>query len=190
MASCADVTDPAQVTDWAKSILAAAGRVDVLFNNAGITRDSLIPRMKEADWDMVIGANLTGAFNCIKAVSRQMIRQKYGRIINITSIAGVAGNPGQTNYAAAKAGVIGLTKSAARELAPRGITVNAIAPGFIETEMTAGLPEKDRAGILTQIPAGRAGTPADVTGVAVFLASPEAAYITGQVIHVNGGLYM
>lgn len=185
----ANVTDSSAVADFFKTIYDATGRVDVLINNAGITRDSLLVRMKEADWDDVIGTNLKGAFNCTKAVGRKMMKQKYGRIINITSIAGVAGNGGQANYSAAKAGIIGLTKSSARELAARGITVNAIAPGFIETDMTAALPETAKEAIMDQIPAGRAGTPEDVAGLAVFLASEAAAYINGQVIHVNGGLY-
>jgi 3-oxoacyl-[acyl-carrier protein] reductase len=188
-AVCADVMDSGAVSDFFQSVLSASGRVDVLVNNAGITRDSLIPRMKEADWDDVVATSLKGAFNCTKAAARPMIKQKQGRIINITSIAGVAGNPGQANYSAAKAGLIGLTKAAARELASRGITVNAIAPGFIETDMTADLSESVKADILSRIPAGRTGRPADVAGLALFLASDEAAYITGQVIHVNGGLY-
>src|SRR6056297_2732555 len=185
-----DVADSASVADFFKTILDTTGRVDVLINNAGLTRDGLLARMKEADWDDVIAVNLKGAFNCIQSVSRQMMRQKYGRIINITSIAGVSGNPGQANYSAAKAGIIGLTKSTARELAARGITANAIAPGFIETDMTAGLSDADKNAIVTQIPAGRAGLPEDVAGVALFLASEAASYITGQVIHVNGGLYI
>ncbi len=185
----ANVADSGEVAGFFKTVTDTTGRVDVLINNAGITRDSLLVRMKETDWDDVIGTSLKGAFNCTKAVSRQMMKQRYGRIINITSIAGVAGNPGQANYSAAKAGIIGLTKSSARELASRGITVNAIAPGFIETDMTAGLPEAGKEAIMAQIPAGRAGTPEDVAGLAVFLSSDAAAYINGQVIHVNGGLY-
>ncbi len=185
----ANVADSGEVAGFFKTVTDTTGRVDVLINNAGITRDSLLVRMKETDWDDVIGTSLKGAFNCTKAVGRQMMKQRYGRIINITSIAGVAGNPGQANYAAAKAGMIGLTKSSARELAARGITVNAIAPGFIETDMTAGLPEAAKDAIMAQIPAGRAGTPEDVAGLAVFLSSDAAAYINGQVIHVNGGLY-
>lgn len=184
-----DVSDSGKVAEFFKAVLEETGRVDVLVNNAGITRDKLIARMKESDWDDVIDANLKGAFNCTRAAARPMIRQKYGRIINITSVAGVSGNPGQANYSAAKAGIIGLTKSTALELAARGITANAIAPGFIETDMTAGLQDSEREAIIAQIPAGRAGHPEDIAGLAVFLASEAAAYITGQVIHVNGGLY-
>lgn len=185
-----DVADSESVADFFKTILDTTGRIDVLVNNAGITRDALLARMKETDWDDVIAVNLKGAFNCTKSVSRQMMKQKYGRIINITSIAGISGNPGQANYSAAKAGIIGLTKSTARELASRGITANAIAPGFIETAMTAELAQATTDGIVAQIPAGRAGTPEDIAGVALFLASDAASYITGQVIHVNGGLYI
>lgn len=185
-----NVADSREVADFFKTVLDATGRIDVLVNNAGIARDGLLARMKEADWDDVIAVNLKGAFNCTKAASWPMMKQKSGRIINITSIAGVSGNPGQTNYSAAKAGIIGLTKSTARELASRGITANAIAPGFIETAMTAALPHASKEAIMAQIPAGRAGTPEDVAGVAYFLASEAAAYITGQVIHVNGGLYI
>ena len=185
-----DVADSEAVANFFKTILDTTGRIDVLVNNAGITRDGLLPRMKEADWDDVIAVNLKGAFNCTKAVSRPMMKQKSGRIINITSIAGVSGNPGQANYSAAKAGMIGLTKSTARELASRGITANAIAPGFIETAMSANLAPAQRDAIMAQIPAGRPGSPEDVAGVAFFLASDAAAYITGQVIHVNGGLYI
>lgn len=185
-----DVADSEAVANFFKTILDTTGRIDVLVNNAGITRDGLLARMKEADWDDVIAVNLKGAFNCTKAVSRPMMKQKSGRIINITSIAGVSGNPGQANYSAAKAGMIGLTKSTARELASRGITANAIAPGFIETAMSANLAPAQKDAIMAQIPAGRSGTPEDVAGVAFFLASDAAAYITGQVIHVNGGLYI
>jgi 3-oxoacyl-[acyl-carrier protein] reductase len=184
-----NVADSREVADFFKTVLDTTGRIDVLVNNAGIARDGLLARMKEADWDDVIAVNLKGAFNCTKAASRPMMKQKSGRIINITSIAGVSGNPGQANYSAAKAGIIGLTKSTARELASRGITANAIAPGFIETAMTEALSQSARDAIMAQIPAGRAGTPEDVAGVACFLASKAAAYITGQVIHVNGGLY-
>jgi len=184
-----NVADSREVADFFQTVLDTSGRIDVLVNNAGIARDGLLARMKEADWDDVIAVNLKGAFNCTKAVSRPMMKQKSGRIINITSIAGVSGNPGQANYSAAKAGIIGLTKSTARELASRGITANAIAPGFIETAMTAALPHASKEAIMAQIPAGRSGTPEDVAGVAYFLASEAAAYITGQVIHVNGGLY-
>ena len=185
-----NVADSAAVADFFKTILDTTGRIDVLVNNAGITRDGLLARMKEADWDDVLDVNLKGAFNCTKAVSRPMMKQKHGRIINITSIAGVSGNPGQANYSAAKAGIIGLTKSTARELASRGITANAIAPGFIETAMSADIAQAKKDAVIAQIPMGRPGTPEDVAGVAFFLASNAAAYITGQVIHVNGGLYI
>ncbi len=185
----ADISDTGEANGFFKRVVETTGRVDVLINNAGIAKDSLIPRMKEEDWDAVVATNLKGAFTGTKAVSRQMMKQKSGRIINITSVAGVAGNPGQANYSAAKAGIIGLTKTAAKELAGRGITVNAIAPGFIETEMTASISQSAKDAIVARIPAGRAGTPEDIAGAAVFLASSQAAYITGQVIHINGGLY-
>ncbi len=185
-----DVSSESEVTDFFKTVFDETGRIDVLINNAGITKDALLLRMKEKDWDDVIRVNLKGTFNCTKAAARIMLKQRYGRIINITSIAGVAGNPGQANYAASKAGVIGLTKTVAKELGSRGITVNAIAPGFIKTDMTAGLPEKAASEIVSQIPLGRAGTPEDIAGVAFFLASRDADYITGQVLHVNGGMYI
>ena len=185
-----DVASEADMAALFKRIKSETGRIDVLVNNAGITKDSLLPRMKMADWEMVMDVNLKGAFICTKMASRPMIAQKSGRIINITSIAGVAGNSGQANYAAAKAGLIGLTKTTARELAPRGVTANAIAPGFIETDMTKDLTEEQKAEIFAQVPLACAGKPADVAGVAVFLASEAARYITGQVIHVNGGLYL
>lgn len=185
-----DVSSESEVAAFFKTVFDETGRIDVLINNAGITKDSLLLRMKEKDWDDVIRVNLKGTFNCTKAAARIMLKQRYGRIINITSIAGVAGNPGQANYAASKAGVIGLTKSVARELGSRGITVNAIAPGFIKTDMTAGLPGKTALEIVSQIPMGRAGTPEDIAGAAFFLASENADYITGQVLHVNGGMYI
>lgn len=185
-----DVGSAPEVDDFFKTIVDEAGGIDVLVNNAGITRDGLLLRMKEADWDDVLRVNLKGTFNCMKAAAKVMLKQRAGRIINITSIAGVAGNTGQANYSAAKAGVIGLTKSAAKELASRNITVNAIAPGFIRTDMTAAFVEKAAADMIARIPLGRAGTPEDVAGVALFLASKQAAYITGQVIHVNGGMYI
>lgn len=187
---CVDVASEAEVANFFKKISDETGRVDVLVNNAGITKDSLLLRMKEKDWDDVIRVNLKGTFNCTKAVARLMLKQRYGRIINISSVVGVTGNSGQANYAASKAGIIGLTKSAARELASRGVTVNAIAPGFIKTDMTAEIFEKMESDILSQIPLARVGTPEDVAGVAVFLASESADYITGQVIHVNGGMYI
>lgn len=186
----ADVSRPDDVAALFHQIGQETGRVDVLVNNAGIARDGLLLRMKDQDWDDVIRVNVSGAFYCTRGAAKFMVKQRRGRIINITSIAGVAGNPGQANYAAAKAGLIGLTKTAARELASREVTVNAIAPGFIKTRMTEGMPEKQIAGILSQIPLGRAGEPRDVAAVAAFLASSAAAYITGQVIHVNGGMYM
>ncbi|MDA8402708.1 MAG: 3-oxoacyl-[acyl-carrier-protein] reductase [Desulfobacteraceae bacterium] len=185
-----DVASEAEVMQFFKKISDETGRVDVLVNNAGITKDGMLLRMKEKDWDDVIRVNLKGAFLCTKAAARFMLRQRQGRIINITSVVGVTGNDGQANYAASKAGLIGLTKTAARELASRGITVNAIAPGFIKTGMTAALSEKVESDILPQIPLARIGTPEDVAGVAVFLASGSADYITGQVIHVNGGMYI
>jgi 3-oxoacyl-[acyl-carrier protein] reductase len=185
-----DVSSESEVADFFKTVFDETGRIDVLINNAGIAKDALLLRMKEEDWDDVIRVNLKGTFNCTKAAARIMLKQRYGRIINITSIAGVAGNPGQANYAASKAGVIGLTKTVAKELGSRGITVNAIAPGFIKTDMTAGLPEKAASEIVSQIPLGRAGTPEDIAGVAFFLASEAADYITGQVLHVNGGMYI
>ncbi|QNM04523.1 3-oxoacyl-[acyl-carrier-protein] reductase [Qiania dongpingensis] len=166
------------------------GRIDILVNNAGITRDGLLMKMSEEDFDAVLDINLKGTFNCIRHASRQMLKQKSGRIINISSVSGVLGNPGQANYCASKAGVIGLTKSAARELASRGITVNAVAPGFIDTEMTRVLSEEVRRKAEAQIPLGHFGTPADIADAVVFLASDRAGYITGQVLRVDGGMAM
>jgi 3-oxoacyl-[acyl-carrier protein] reductase len=185
-----DVADSASVSSWVDGVFEKYGQIDVLVNNAGITRDSLIMRMKEADWDAVISVNLKSAFNCIKAVSKIMVKQRSGRIINLASVVGVMGNPGQANYVASKAGMIGLTKTVARELGARGITVNAVAPGFIETDMTAVLSEKVKESMLSTIPLQRAGIPQDVADAITFLASDQAAYITGQVIHVTGGMYM
>jgi len=166
------------------------GKIDVFVNNAGITRDNLIMRMDEAEWDAVISVNLKGTFNCIKAVTRPMMKQRNGKIINISSIVGVMGNAGQANYSASKAGVIGLTKSAAKELAARNVQVNAVAPGYIETEMTKNLPETIRENYLTVIPLKRPGAPEDVANVVLFLASPLSDYMTGQVLHVDGGMLM
>ncbi|HUU49341.1 MAG TPA: 3-oxoacyl-[acyl-carrier-protein] reductase [Nitrospinota bacterium] len=166
------------------------GRIDILINNAGVTKDSLLIRMKKEDWDFVLNVNLTGTFNCSKAVAKYMMKQKTGNVVNISSVVGVMGNVGQVNYASSKAGVIGLTKSMARELAPRGIRVNAIAPGFIDTEMTRSLSEEARNRLVTQIPLTRLGTPDDVANCVNFLVSDDADYITGQVIHVNGGMLM
>ncbi|MFD1426594.1 3-oxoacyl-[acyl-carrier protein] reductase [Kroppenstedtia sanguinis] len=184
----ADVSDAGQVNSAVKEALKTWGRIDILVNNAGITRDNLMLRMKEEDWDRVVDTNLKGVFLCIKAVTRPMLKQRAGRIINISSVVGVSGNPGQANYVAAKAGVIGLTKSAAKELASRGITVNAVAPGFIETDMTDQLNEEIRREMISQIPLARFGKPEDVAGAVQFLASDLAGYITGQTLHVNGGM--
>ena len=185
-----DVSSFKQTQDFFKKIIAKFGRVDYLINNAGITKDGLILRMKEEAWDEVLAVNLKGTFNCIKAVAGTMIRQGYGRIVNISSVVAFIGNIGQVNYVSSKAGIVGLTKAAAREFAAKGITVNAVAPGFIETEMTTKIPDKIKEQILSQIPLGRFGKPEDVAEVVAFLASDRAKYITGQVIHVNGGMYM
>ena len=183
-----NVSDQAAVQQGIDQIIKECGRLDVLVNNAGITRDNLVMRMKESDWDQVLEVNLKGAYNCIRAVAKPMVKQRGGRIINISSL--VMGNAGQANYVASKAGLIGLTKAVARELASRNITVNAVAPGFIETEMTAALPEKVQAEMKAQIPLNRFGTPEEVAQAVVFLAGDAAAYITGQVLHVNGGMLM
>jgi 3-oxoacyl-[acyl-carrier protein] reductase len=185
-----DVADSQSVADWIDQVSDRYGQIDVLVNNAGITRDGLIMRLKEADWDLVIDINLKGTFNCTKSVSKVMMKQRSGKIVNVASVVGVIGNPGQANYVASKAGVIGLTKTVARELAPRGITVNAVAPGFIETDMTAVLSDKVRDAMLATIPLGRAGNPQDVAGIVTFLSSDAASYLTGQVLHVSGGMYM
>ena len=166
----------------------AFGRVDILVNNAGVTRDNLILRLSEEDFDTVLNANLKGAFLCCKEAARRMVRQRYGRIVNLSSVVGLRGNPGQTGYAASKAGVLGLTKAAAKELASRNITVNAVAPGFIETDMTAVLPEKAKTAMLSTIPMAAPGQPEDVARAAAFFARPESAYITGQVLCVDGGM--
>lgn len=185
-----DISDPEAVKGAFKDILGAHSRVDVLVNNAGLTRDNLIALMKPTEWDEVMDTNLKGVFLCSQAVVKPMMRQRYGRIVNITSIVGVIGNAGQCNYAASKAGIIGFTRSIARELVSRNITVNAVAPGFIETDMTLKLPEKVRESLLAQIPACRYGTPEEVAAAVRFLASDDAGYITGQVLHVNGGMFM
>jgi 3-oxoacyl-[acyl-carrier protein] reductase len=189
-AHAVDVADAAAVATASEKILAEAGRVDILVNNAGITRDGLLMRMSEADWDAVLDTNLKGAFLFTKAFTRSFIKQRSGRIINIASISGLIGNAGQCNYAASKAAVIGFTKSLARELASRGITANALAPGFIETDMTAVLNEQLRGELLKTIPLGSFGQPEDIAQAALFLASPASRYITGQVLTVDGGLVM
>ncbi len=185
-----DVADAKDVEAFFEKIVDETGRVDILVNNAGITKDGLLVRMKENDWDMVLNINLKGAFTCTRLAAKIMMKQRYGRIVNIASVVGVSGNPGQANYSASKAGLIGLTKTAAKELAARNVTVNAVAPGFIETDMTAALSEKARTAMLDQVPMRRGGQPEDVAAAVKFLASDDAAYITGQVIHVNGGMYM
>jgi 3-oxoacyl-[acyl-carrier protein] reductase len=179
-----------ELAQFFNTVMDATGRIDVLVNNAGITKDSLLVRMKEADWDAVLNINLKAVFRCTQVAGKIMMKQRYGRIVNMASIVGVTGNAGQANYVASKAGLIGLTKTAAAELAPRGVTVNAIAPGFIETDMTASLPENVKEAMLSKIPLGRAGKPEDVAATVAFLVSDAAAYITGQVIHVSGGMYM
>ncbi|MET0959751.1 MAG: 3-oxoacyl-[acyl-carrier-protein] reductase [Psychrobacillus psychrotolerans] len=186
----ANVDKADDVQNLIKSTLEKFGSIDILVNNAGITRDNLLMRMKEQEWDDVLNTNLKGVFLCTKAVTRQMMKQRAGRIINITSIVGVSGNAGQANYVAAKAGVIGLTKSSAKELASRNITVNSVAPGFITTDMTDALPEDIKSQMLSQIPLAKFGNPIDIAKAVAFLASEDANYITGQTIHVNGGMYM
>ena len=185
-----DVSDTAAVNAAAGKILDDAGRVDILVNNAGVTRDNLLMRMSEEEWDTVINTNLKGAFNFTKALTRPFIKQRSGRIINIASVIGLIGNAGQSNYAASKAALIGFTKSIAKELAPRGITANAIAPGFIETDMTAALDDKVRESIIGNVPLGRFGSPDDIDHAAVFLAMEPSSYITGQVLTVDGGMVM
>jgi 3-oxoacyl-[acyl-carrier protein] reductase len=186
----ADVSSASQAERMVGQVLERFGKLDILVNNAGITRDNLIMRMKEEEFDQVINTNLKGVFNCIKAVTRPMMKQRSGKIINISSVVGALGNAGQANYAAAKAGVIGLTKAAARELASRGITVNAVAPGFIVTDMTDKLPEETRRQLLAQIPLARFGQTEEIARVVCFLASDGAAYMTGQTLFVDGGMYM
>ncbi|MFO7555256.1 MAG: 3-oxoacyl-[acyl-carrier-protein] reductase [Desulfobacterales bacterium] len=185
-----NIANENEVVSFFQEIIDKTGRIDVLVNNAGITKDGLLVRMKEQDWDVVLNINLKGAFTCTKIAAKVMMQQRYGRIINMASVVGVTGNAGQANYSASKAGLIGLTKTAAKELASRGITVNAIAPGFIETDMTATLSEKARNAMLSQVPMGRAGQPEDIAAAVAFLASESASYITGQVIHVSGGMYI
>ncbi len=186
----ADVSSLESVEHMVQEIIDTYGRIDILVNNAGITRDTLLMRMKEQDWDAVINTNLKGIFNCTKAVSRYMLKQKSGKIVNMSSVVGLMGNAGQANYAAAKAGVIGFTKATAKEFAARGITVNAVAPGFISTDMTAILSEQVKADLNGKIPLGRLGTPEDIAGVVLFLVSDAANYITGQTLNVDGGMVM
>jgi 3-oxoacyl-[acyl-carrier protein] reductase len=185
-----DVSNSESVASMVKATIDTFGKLDILVNNAGITKDNLLMRMKEDEWDDVININLKGVFLCTKAVTRQMMKQRSGRIINISSIVGVSGNPGQANYVAAKSGVIGLTKTTAKELSSRGITVNAIAPGFITTDMTDKLTEDVKDQMLKQIPLARFGEPSDIANVVVFLASEDSRYMTGQTLHVDGGMVM
>ena len=186
----ADVADETAATEMVEKTAEAFGAIDILVNNAGITRDSLLLRMKEEDWDAVLNTNLKGVFHCSKAATKFMMKKRYGRIVNLASVVGLVGNSCQANYAAAKAGVIGFTKALAKELAGRGITANAIAPGFIRSDMTDVLPDKVKETMLAGIPLGRAGEPEDVAKAALFLASDQAAYITGQVLTVDGGMVM
>ena len=185
-----NVTDGAAVDGLVDALVKEFGGLQILVNNAGITRDTLAMRMKDEDWDAVIDANLKGVFRMSRAVMRTRMKQRYGRIINITSVVGASGNPGQANYAAAKAGVAGMTRALARELGTRNITVNCVAPGFIATDMTADLPEDQQKALLSQIPLGHLGAPADIAHAVAYLASPQASYVTGQELHVNGGMYM
>ena len=185
-----NVNDAVAADSLIDSIVKANGGLHVLVNNAGITRDNLAMRMKDDDWDAVLDTNLKAVFRMSRAVMRTMMKQRYGRIINITSVVGASGNAGQANYAAAKAGVAGMTRALARELGSRNITVNCVAPGFIETDMTAALAEDQQKALLTQIPLGHLGKPTDIAHAVVYLASPEASYVTGQELHVNGGMYM
>ncbi len=186
----ADVSSADDAGRLIETAMTSFGRIDVLVNNAGITRDTLVMRMAESDWDDVISTNLKGAFLCAKAAVRPMLRAKRGRIVNMTSVVGLVGNAGQVNYAAAKAGLVGLTKSLAKEVGSRGITVNAVAPGFIETRLTDAIPEEMKTTLLRQTPLGRFGSPEDIAGAVAFLVSPDAAFITGHVLTVDGGLFM
>jgi 3-oxoacyl-[acyl-carrier protein] reductase len=186
----ARMDDPADIDRLGKEAEAAMGKLDILVNNAGITRDNLSMRMKDEEWDRVLQVNLTGTFRLTRAAIRGMMRRRFGRVINITSIVGVTGNPGQANYAAAKAGLIGMSKSLAQELASRGVTVNCVAPGFIATPMTDVLSEEQRNGILARVPSGRLGTPQEIAAGVAYLASDEAGYVTGQTLHINGGMAM
>ena len=190
MALACDVADPGQCSDLAATVQDQLGPVDVLVNNAGITRDNILIRLKDEDWEAVLETNLRGAFNTTRAMARGMMKRRSGRIINISSVVGLTGNRGQANYAASKAGLIGFTKSVAQELAARGVLANVVAPGFIETEMTAGLPEEARDALFERIPLGRFGNPEDIAGAVRFLTGPAAAYITGQVLVVDGGMVM
>jgi 3-oxoacyl-[acyl-carrier protein] reductase len=190
MAITMDVTDYPKVEEAVNKILDKFTKVDILVNNAGITKDNLLLRMSQQEWDAVLGVNLKGSFNCIKAVSRPMIKQRCGKIVNIASIIGIIGNPGQANYSSSKAGLIALTKTAAKELASRNINVNAIAPGFIQTDMTAKLPQELQQKMKENIPLDKFGTPEDVAAVCLFLASDDSSYITGQTIVVDGGMVM
>ncbi len=190
LAVACDVADAAAVKAMVDQVMAAWGRIDILVNNAGITADTLILRMEEDAWNRVLATDLTGAFHCLKAVTGPMMKRRSGRIINISSVVGVSGNAGQANYAAAKAGLIGLTKSAAKELAGRNVLVNAVAPGFIDTDMTRAIPEKSLEKLLERIPLGRTGTAQEIASVVRFLAGPEASYITGQVLVVDGGMFI
>jgi len=185
-----DLSNPASVEALPKTAESFAGPIDILINNAGITRDNLFVRMKDEEWDQVLAVNLTAAFKLSRACLRAMMKKRWGRIVNVTSVVGTTGNPGQGNYAAAKAGLVGMTKSLAAEVASRNVTVNCIAPGFIATPMTDVLSEDQKAALLARIPSGRLGTPADVAAAAVYLASEEAGYVTGQSLHVNGGMAM
>jgi 3-oxoacyl-[acyl-carrier protein] reductase len=190
LAVTADVSKKEDADALCERTLQAFGKADILINNAGVTRDGLLLRMSDEDWDLVLDTNLKGAFHCIRAFARPMVRQRWGRIVSVSSVIGIIGNAGQANYAASKAGLIGLTKAVAKELASRHITVNTVAPGFVETAMTGSLGEKVREGLMAQIPLGRLGSPEDVANAVAFLCSEEAAYVTGQVLTVDGGMVM